>query len=162
MIATGGGRGRIWRFQAVIALAAMAAAAAPSAVAAGLRAGEQADLRRAIAVVGASTSEQPALRQEKLTREPSPAYMLGAALGAWIGAAAQLDFDLKTPSGDGDDSEAIGIDCFDERTAFDHLEARSQALGLAPRDVVEAAGLGGGPVLSAWREREAGPAKRCR
>jgi hypothetical protein len=102
------------------------------------------------------------VRKESLTHEPSPAYMLGAALGAWIGAAAQLDYDLKTPSGDGDDSEAIGIDCFDERIAFDHLETRSRALGLAPPDVVEAAGLAGGPVLGDWRNREAGPAKRCR
>jgi hypothetical protein len=147
---------------ALLATGAMATGAVAPARAASLGPAEQADLRRALAMVGPAASEQPALRQEGLTRAPSPAYMLGAALGAWIGAAAQLDYDLKTPSGDGDDSEAIGIDCFDERTAFDHLQARSRALGLAPGDVVAAAGLGEAPVLAAWRDREAGPAKRCR
>jgi hypothetical protein len=135
---------------------------ASPALAATLSSADQADVRRALAAVGAATSEQPALRSERLTREPSPAFLLGTALGAWIGAAAQLDYDLKTPSGDGDDSEAIGIDCFDERTAFDSLQARSRALGLTPPEVAAAAGLTKGPVLAAWRDREAGPAKRCR
>ncbi len=146
--------------QAVIVALGLAASVFATAKAAPPGAVDQAEIRRAVAVVGATTSEEPAVRQERRAREPSASYMLGAALGAWIAAAAQLDYDLKTPSGDGDDSEAIGIDCFDERTAFDHLQSRSQALGLSPKEVVDTAGLGA-PVLAAWRVRLAGPAQRC-
>jgi hypothetical protein len=148
------------RAAARIALASGLAATA--AMAGSLSPAEQAETRRAVTMVGPTTSEEPAVRQERKVREPTPAFMLGAALGAWVSAAAQLDFDLKTPSGDGDDSEAIAIDCSEERVAFDHLTTRATGLGLTPKAVVEAAGLPAGPLLDAWRAREAGQAKRCR
>jgi hypothetical protein len=122
---------------------------------------DQAELRRALAMVGPTTSEEPAVRQERKAHEPSLPFMLGAALGAWESAAATLRYDLETPSGDGDDSEAIAIDCYDERIAFDHLETRARALGLTPPQVVEDAGLTAGDVLPAWRARQSGPSPRC-
>jgi len=122
----------------------------------------QADLRRAIAMVGAKTSDQPALREEGKTRPPSAAFALGAALGAWRGASALLAYDLVHPSGDGDDSEAIAADCFDEKTAFTHLESHAQALGLPPEQVVNAAGLADAGLLASWKTRRSGPPPRCR
>ncbi len=115
-----------------------------------------------MALVGSTTSEEPAVRRERQTREPTAGFMLGAALGAWTSAAAQLDYDLKTPSGDGDDSGAIAIDCFDEKTAFSHLESRRQSLGLTPTQVVGDAGIAGGEIVTAWRLRQSGVAARCR
>jgi hypothetical protein len=135
---------------------------ASAARAAELPPGGQSELRRGLATVGAGTSDQPALRQEALTRAPSSAYALGSALGAWKNASAALDFDLKNPSGDGDDSAAIGVDCFDEKAAFTHLDARVNDLGLTPAQVVDAAGLAGGDLLDSWKSRHANPPARCR
>jgi len=156
-------RGRL--VPAIVCLAGLFGAALAGGARAdggGIGPGVQADLRRGMAMVGPGTSDEPALRAERMTREPSPAFMLGAALGAWIGARATLDFDLKTPSGDGDDSAAIAVDCFDERTAFAHLEARSAALGLAPSAVIEAAGAQDPALPDAWRSRRSGAPPRCR
>jgi len=145
----------------LLALCLLAAPLA-SLAAAQLAPADQAELRRALAMVGPSTSEEPAVRQERRARDPSAAFMLGAALGAWESAAATLRYDLATPSGDGDDSEAIAEDCYDERIAFDHLQTRTSALGLTPPQVVEGAGLASGEVLTAWRARQAGASPRCR
>jgi hypothetical protein len=145
----------------LLALCLLAAPLA-SLAAAQLAPADQVELRRALAMVGPSTSEEPAVRQERRARDPSAAFMLGAALGAWESAAATLRYDLATPSGDGDDSEAIAEDCYDERIAFDHLQTRTSALGLTPPQVVEGAGLASGEVLTAWRARQAGASPRCR
>jgi hypothetical protein len=144
----------------LLALCLLAAPLA-SLAAAPLAPADKAELRRALAMVGPSTSEEPAVRLERRARDPSAAFMLGAALGAWESAAATLRYDLATPSGDGDDSEAIAEDCYDERIAFDHLETRTRGLGLTPSQVVEDAGLASGEVLTAWRARQAGASPRC-
>ena len=139
-----------------------------TALATELSPADQADLKRAYAAARASTSEEPAVRGERMLREPSAGFMLGAALGAWSAAHEQLDFDLNNPSAAGPphvsqgapDAEAFDQDCHDELTAFGHLEARSQ--GLAPDAVTKAAAAP--PDLSkAWIGRRAsGPAKVCR
>jgi hypothetical protein len=129
--------------------------------AAGARADTPADIRRGLAAVGPSTSDQAALRAATTRGEASPGYRLGAALGAWRNAATGLDFDLHNPSGDGDDSEAIRIDCFDERVAFARLDAARVALAMTPREVVMAAGGAGSGALEAWREREAAAPSAC-
>ncbi len=121
-----------------------------------------ADLRRGYAAAGASTSEEPAVRAEREAREPSAAFLLGASLGAWRNASAQLHFDLETPSGDGDDSEAIAVDCYDDRIAFDHLAARTKAAGLTPAQVLEQAGIDQAAALDSWRTRADGAPQRCR
>ncbi len=138
--------------QAVLQAAPIAAAQAVSTHV------DPAEVRRGFARVGSQASDEPALRRERLTHEPSASFMLGAALGAWVSAAANLDYDLKTPSGDGGDAEAIGVDCYDERTAFAHLEARRQALDLAPSQATAEPG-----VSSAWTaRRRTGPPLGCR
>jgi hypothetical protein len=132
--------------------------------------GVQADIKRAFAAVGLSNSEEPAVRQERQAREPSPGFMVGAALGAWTNAAAQLDFDLKNPAGVGpphvnlDDGPAdfIQQDCADEKAAFDRLATRSQALGLTPQQVAAAAGAADKGVATVWQMRQGGPVKACR
>jgi hypothetical protein len=123
-----------------------------------------ADVRRGFGLVGAGASDEPALRRERQAQAPSESFRLGAALGAWINAAAALDYDLKTPSGDGGDEEAIGIDCYDERKAFTHLETLRQAFGLAPTQVITAAGvIAPAGVAAAWTSRQqAGAPPRCR
>lgn len=121
---------------------------------------DPAEVRRGFTAVGPRASDEPALRLERQTHEPSAGFMLGSALGAWISAAAILDYDLKTPSGDGGDEEAIGQDCYDERVAFTHLEARRTALALTPPEVIAAAGAAA--ALPAWTLRQAGPPARCR
>jgi hypothetical protein len=129
-----------------------------------------AEIRRAVAMVGASTSEQPALREERRAREPSAGFMLGAALGAWANAAAQLEFDLQNPAGIGpphahlgqDGDELLRQDCREEAVAFADLVERSQALGLAPQAVTAAAGAAGGAVVEPWLRRRPGPAAACR
>jgi hypothetical protein len=154
----------------ILALAVLSVLGAPVARAAELSPGAQADLRRALAMVGPSASEEPALRQERQAREPSPGFMAGAALGAWINAAAQLDFDLKNPAGvgpphvsqQGDDPDAILQDCSDEKIAFAHLEERRQALGVTAQQVIAVAGARQGGALSAWRTRRSGAAAACR
>jgi hypothetical protein len=96
--------------------------------------------------------------------------MLGAALGAWTAAAAQLSFDLKNPtaagpphvSQTGGDPDALAMDCDEEKTAFANLQDRSRAAALAPADVLGAAGVTDTAMADAWRAREAGPAKACR
>lgn len=123
---------------------------------------DQIELNRGVVAAGASTSDEPAARAERQVREPSRAFRLGAALGAWRNAAATLRYDLQTPSGDGDNSEAIAEDCYDEKTAFTHLESRRQSLGLTPQRVVEEAGLSQGALLDAWRARQSAPPQGCR
>ncbi len=123
---------------------------------------DTAEVRRGFTLVGPKASDEPALRLERQTREPSPSFALGAALGAWISATAILDYDLKTPSGDGGDDEAIGVDCYDERIAFTHLQARHQALGLTASEVVAATGVVDPKILTSWMARQrAGSPLRC-
>jgi hypothetical protein len=151
----------------VVVLAALAALA--PARAADLSAAARDDLQRALALVGPSTSEEPALRQERQAREPSPGFLLGAALGAWINAAGQLDFDSANPAAAGrphvsqigGDPDAFAQDCADEMTAFTHLEIRSQALGLTADRIVAAVPVGGG-VLAEWRARKSAVPTACR
>ncbi|WP_158914527.1 hypothetical protein [Caulobacter sp. S45] len=146
----------------IAAQAFLQAAPASTARAAGTSV-DPADVRRGFTMVGSRASDEPALRLERQTREPSTSFMLGAALGAWISAASTLDYDLKTPSGDGGDEEAIGVDCYDERAAFTHLEAHRQALGLAPSQVTAAAGVADPKLLAALTARDrAGAPPRCR
>ena len=123
---------------------------------------DRTEVRRGFTLVGPKASDAPALRQEGQARAPSASFGLGSALAAWVNAAAALDYDLKTPSGDGGDEEAIGQDCYDERTAFTHLEARRSAFGLEPSEIVAAAGAGDPAIASAWTARQAGPPARCR
>jgi hypothetical protein len=140
-----------------------------AAGAADLSPSAQADLRRAYAAAALSTSEEPAVRAERRTREPSPGFMLGAALGAWTAAAAQLAFDLNNPaaagpphvSQTGHNDDALAQDCADETTAFTRLDSRAQALGLTPAAVTAAAGA---PAMqaAAWQTRRMGPAPACR
>jgi hypothetical protein len=154
----------------ILALAALSALGAPPAHAADLAPDAQADLRRAMAMVGPSSSEEPAMREERQAREPSPSFAQGAALAAWLNAAGQLDFDLKNPaaagpphvSQTGDDPDALMQDCADEKTAFAHLEARRQALGLTPDQVVAVAGAQKSGALAAWLSRRSGPVAPCR
>jgi hypothetical protein len=127
------------------------------------------DLKRAVAMVGASSSEEPALRQERQNHTPSPAFQLGTALGAWINAAAQLDFDLKNPAAAGPphvsqgaaNDDAIAEDCAEEAAAFDHLSARSMEQALAPGAVLAAAGVANAGVLAGWRARMVRPPRGC-
>jgi hypothetical protein len=128
----------------------------------GARAETGSDIRQGLTAVGASASDQAALRAATATGEPSPGFRLGAALAAWRNAAATLDFDLHNPSGDGDDREAIGIDCFDEAAAFTHLEAARLRLGLTAETALSAAGVTEPRVLAAWRARQAARPAGCR
>ena len=153
-----------------VVLSLILLAAASPAFAASLSATDQADLRRAYEAAKLSTSEQPALRAERRDREPSPGFLLGAALGSWTAAAAQLSFDLNNPtaagpphvSQTGGDQDALAMDCDEEKTAFANLQDRSRAAALAPADVLGAAGVTDTAMADAWRAREAGPAKACR
>jgi hypothetical protein len=129
----------------------------------------QSDLRRAYAAASLSTSEEPAVRAERQARDPSPAFMLGAALGAWTAAAAQLAFDVRNPAGagpphasqTGHDDDAFAEDCADEKTAFSRLDSRSRALGLGPDQVIAIAGAPAAQA-AAWQARKAGPPTACR
>ena len=122
---------------------------------------DAAEVRQGLLLVGARASDEPALRLERQTHEPSASLTLGAALGAWVNAAAILDYDLKTPTGDGGDDEAIGVDCYDERVAFTHLEARREAFGLPSSQVTAAAGVDVA-ILPLWMNRQrAGSPARC-
>ena len=140
--------------------AAFAALALP-ARAADLSAAAAADLKRAFAAGRQSTSEEPAVRAERARGEPSAGFMIGAALGAWSAARAQLDYDLKNPAAAGPPhasqgapvDEALDQDCREEKTAFDRLEERSRAQGLDPAAVVAAAGGLDPALLDAWRFR---------
>lgn len=144
------------------ALIASAMVGASPAAPAALAPAGQAELRRGFAAAGPKTSEEPALRAERASREPSAAFMLGAALGAWINAAEALDYDLKNPSGDGDDSAAIAADCYDETTAFAHLESRRQAMEARPAQVLEAAGVVADSISASWRARQSAQPAACR
>src|SRR3954452_8170589 len=104
----------------LIGLLALACVGVASAAAA--EADLQPEIRRGFLAVGHSTSDVPALRVEAAHATPSAGFALGAALGGWINAAATLDYDLKTPSGDGDDSETIHLDCIDEAAMLQRLE----------------------------------------
>jgi hypothetical protein len=129
-----------------------------------------ADLRRAFLMVGPSGSEEPALRQERQAREPTAGFMTGAALAAWLNAAAQLDFDLKNPAGagpphvgqTGGDPEALVQDCSEEKTAFGHLEARARMLGFTAEQVIFAAGAPQTAALPAWIARKSQTVGACR
>lgn len=159
------------RLSSPLTAGALLVALGSPAVAAGLDAAGQADLRRAFAAASLSTSEEPAVRAERREREPSPGFMLGAALGAWTAAAAQLDFDIRNPtaagpphaSQSGDNGEAIAQDCVEENTAFSRLDARAAALGPDPKSVLD---LAGAPeperTRSAWLKRRGGPVPGCR
>ena len=155
----------------VVALAASPFALASIAGAAELAADAKADIARAYAAASSSSSEEPAVRAERARREPSFGFMLGAALGAWSTAHAQLDFDLKNPmaagpphmSQTGDNDDALAQDCAEEKTAFAHLDARAAALGLTPADTLAASGAtDAAPLAAAWQARKAGPAQACR
>lgn len=139
------------------ALLLLAAMLGGPALAAELAPADQAELKRGVAAVGYGTSEEPALRRERLTREPTAGFQLGTALQAWINAAESLDYRLHYPSGDGDDTEAIAIDCFDEKTAMTRLESRRQALGLTPEQVTAGSGIAVATVAAAWKARLASP-----
>jgi hypothetical protein len=124
---------------------------------------DAAEVHRGLAAVGSRASDEPALRLERQTHEPSASFRLGAALGAWISATAILTYDLNTPSGDGGDDEAISVDCYDERSAFAHLEASRQVLGLTALQATAAAGVSDAMVSPTLMNRErAGAASRCR
>ena len=126
-------------------------------------------LRRGVAAVGPSSSAAPALREAGRTGEPSPGFRLGAALGAWINASLQLDFDRANPAGagpphvsqTGGDPDAFAEDCREETTAFAQLDAGARTLGARPDQVVAAANADLRTV-SAWRTRQAGPPAPCR
>lgn len=118
-----------------------------------------ADLQRGFAAVGYSTSDEAALRAEPVA---SQRYRLGAALAAWSNAAATLKYDLETPSGDGDDTATIEMDCYDEQRAFGHLEASRAALGLADPAAVEGLAPAAAAPAVPWSARRSGPAPRCR
>lgn len=143
-------------------LSGFLAALAPAVVlATGLPPADLADLKRAYAANALSSSEEPAVRAERALREPSAGFMLGAALGAWTAARDQLDFDLKNPAAAGAphasqgaaNLDAIDQDCREEKTAFEHLEARSRALGLEPGEVVEATGAKEPGLAETWLRR---------
>ena len=138
---------------------------------AGLDGPGQSELRRAFLAASLSTSEEPAVRAERRQREPSSGFMLGAALGAWTAASAQLEFDLKSPnaagpphaSQNGDNGEAIEQDCAEEKTAFARLDARATGLNLAPKTVLQLAAVPEADlVLARWLTRRAGPDQDCR
>lgn len=148
--------------------AAFAAVSLPWAggvAAADLDAAALADLRRAVAAVGLSTSDQPALRVERGIREPSRAFMLGAAQAAWTNAAAQLAFDLANPtaagpphaSQTGDLAQFLTDDCREEATAFAALQAGMRQLGLSAAQLAAAAGAD----QAAIAVREANPPAAC-
>jgi hypothetical protein len=149
----------------------MASLQGSPSLAAGLDGPGQSDLRRAFLAASASSSEEPAVRAERLQREPSSGFMLGAALGAWTEARYQLDFDLKTPgaagpphvSQNGANDEAIEQDCADEKTAFQRLDSRTASLGLDAKSVLQmAAAPGADAVLVRWLARRSGPDQGCR
>lgn len=129
----------------------------------------QADISRALVAVGPSTSEEPALRGERQMREPSPAFLLGAALGAWINAATQLQFDRDHPtaagpphvSQSGADPDALAQDCADEKLTFAHLQTRTGALGLSAEQIAGLVPLGR-DSLASWRSRSSAPPSICR
>ena len=131
---------------------------------------QRADLVRAMAMVGPSTSEAAAVRTEQKAGEPSPAFLLGAALGAWTSARAQVAFDARSPeaagpphnSQSGDTDDYIRQDCAEEAAAFADLQSRSKALGLQPAQVLAAAGASDPALPPAWRARAAGPIAACR
>ncbi len=129
----------------------------------------QVEIRRAVGIVGGFTSEEPALRQERRAREPSPGFLLGVALGAWMNAAAQLDFDLKNPQAMGpahahlgkEANDLLRDECREEAVAFDHMESRAKALELTPEQVVAAGRVSDGGTVELWMQRRPGPPKAC-
>lgn len=142
-----------------------------SSFAAGLDGPGQTDLRRAFLIASTSTSEEPAVRNERRIHEPSAGFMLGAALGAWTSARGQLDFDLNNPaaagpphmSQTGDNDDALRQDCTDEKTAFERLEARASGLGLDAQTILTLSGAPNADQLQArWQARRAGPDRACR
>jgi len=132
---------------------------------------DSADLKRAFAAASLSTSEEPAVRAERMRGEPSAGFMIGAALGAWTAAREQLDYDLKNPAAAGPPhasqgapvDEAMEQDCREETTAFERLETRSRAQGLEPAAVLQAAAIPDPGLEDAWRVRtRQGSAPICR
>jgi hypothetical protein len=138
-------------------LAAALVLAAASATAADLS-----GVRRGVAATGSSASDQAALRREADRGAVSPAFRLGAALGAWRNASAALAYDLAHPSGDGDDAAALAEDCFDEKSAFADLETSRAALDLSPAQGLTAAGIDDPAAPSAWLSRRSGRPVGCR
>jgi hypothetical protein len=143
----------------LLALSATAAVAQPELTA---------EIARGAAAVSLSTSEAPALRVERLNREPSPGFLVGAAYRAWSNAAGVLAFDLANPtaagpahaSQNGALSDFIREECREEAAAFDALMQRLPP-GLDIIRVISAAG--GEPADAAkWADRKAGPASACR
>lgn len=131
----------------------------------------QSDLRRAFLIASMSTSEEPAVRAERLRGTPSAGFMLGAALGAWTSAYDQLDFDLHAPnaagpphaSQSGDNDDALQQDCAEEKTAFERLDSRTAGLGLDPKSVLQLAAVpSAADSLPRWLARRAGPVGACR
>ncbi len=143
----------------LLALSATAAVAQPELAA---------EIGRGAAAVSLSTSEAPALRAERLNREPSPGFLLGAAYRAWSNAAAVLAFDLANPtaagpahaSQNGALSDFIREECREEAAAFDVLAQRLPS-GLDITRVISAAG-GESADTARWADRKAGPAAACR
>jgi hypothetical protein len=121
-----------------------------------------------MAMVGPSTSEEPALRLARQSGELSPGFFLGAALGAWLNAAAQLQFDRDHPaaagpphvSQSGDDPDALAQDCAEEKLAFVHLQSHVQAMGVTAEQVAAAVPLDG-DRLAAWRSRASTTPQIC-
>ncbi len=143
----------------LLAVAAQATAFGPAGVSAEAPPPMAVEIHRGFVAVN-STSEQPALRLERETREPSPGFMLGASLGAWKNAAESLKYHLENPSGDGDDTATIDLDCYEERVAFTNLDVRRQASGLDARDIVGAASVV--DLLPALQARLTAAPPRCR
>jgi len=146
------------RRAALLALATLAyGAAEASAAPDGALASE---VRRGFLAAGPSSSDVPAMRVESAARPPSAGFALGAALGGWLNAAETLDFDLKTPSGDGDDTETIRKDCYEEAAMLERLETRRKTAGLTPAETLRAAGADAGG-LPGWTRRLAAPVAGC-
>ncbi len=141
-----------------LAISAVLIAAAVVQVAAA----SMADVRRGVLAAGSKTSQQPALRQARESGEPSDGFKLGVALGAWSNATDQLSYDLKIPSGDGDDIAAIDLDCQEERVAFSDLQTYRQAAGLEMSALAGAGRPEDADLTARLTARANGPVARCR
>jgi hypothetical protein len=154
----------------VFASAGLALTASPGDVyAQALAPQAAADALRGFGMVSLSTSEQPALREERRVREPSAGFLLGSALAAWINAAAQLDFDLKNPAGvgpphvalGGENTDYIAVECREEQQAFVTLESRRQDLSLPLPQAASFLERSGAEYLTAWKDRQSGAPAGC-
>lgn len=143
----------------LVCLSATAAAAQPDLAA---------EIGRGAAAVSLSTSETPAVRVERQTREPTSGFLLGAAWRAWVNAATVLAFDLANPTAAGPAhasqnaalSDFIREECREEAVAFDAVVQR-----LPPSlDITRVISAAGGEPADAgrWAQRTQGPAPACR